>query len=308
MSTSLERTSSPWAESRPAVLGDSRHPLSATFFESATAQPRAVIVAIHGAGMRAGYFDARTDPALSLCSVATRLGYSVLAVDRPGYGESAAWYPCGLPLDEQADVLCEALTEIDCPAFLLAHSYGGALALTAAARAPELDLIGIDVSGIGHRRAHTMVPLGDFSHRRAWPMHWGKLGLYPPRTFELAAPLAVEVPFDERADILRWPDRMPAIAGAVQSPVRFTFAEYERWWAHDDDAVAELESLFAPGGAVIDRLPGAGHNISLSWAAASYHLAALAFLEQSLARCFADGKSMPRSWQPDISLKEVDTA
>lgn len=308
MSISLAHTSSQWTESRPVVLGDPQKPLSGMHFEPASAPARAVIVAIHGAGMRAGYFDARTDPALSLCSVATRLGYSVLAVDRPGYGESAAWYPRGLTLDEQADALCAALAAIDCRTFLLAHSYGGALALIAAARAPELDLIGVDVSGIGHRRAHETVPLADFSHRRAWPLHWGKLGLYPPRTFELAVPLAAEVPVNELAGILRWPARMPAVAAAVRAPVRFTFAEHERWWAHDAAAVAELESLFAPGGVVVDRLPAAGHNISLGWAAAAYHLAALAFLEQSLSRRFADRRPLPGDRRADISLQNIDTA
>nr|BFE73882.1 hypothetical protein GCM10020092_071830 [Actinoplanes digitatis] len=34
----------------------------------------------------------------------------------------------------------------------------------------------------------------------------------------------------------------------------------------------------------MDRQPDAGHNISLGWAARSYHLRAFAFLEECLGR------------------------
>jgi hypothetical protein len=72
------------------------------------------------------------------------------------------------------------------------------------------------------------------------------------------------------------------VAARVRVPVRFTFAEHESWWRHDDTALAALTSPLATARVVVDRQQGAGHNISLGWAARSYHLRAFAFLEECL--------------------------
>src|SRR5690606_2910808 len=51
--------------------------------------PRAVLVALHGGATSAAYFDCPGHPELSLLRTAARLGFTVLALDRPGYGASA---------------------------------------------------------------------------------------------------------------------------------------------------------------------------------------------------------------------------
>ncbi|NEE43926.1 alpha/beta hydrolase, partial [Streptomyces sp. SID8455] len=76
--------------------------LSALLAEPVDMAPRAVLVALHGGGMRAGYFDSRARPGLSLLALGAQLGYTVLAVDRPGYGLSAARLPRGLALEDSA--------------------------------------------------------------------------------------------------------------------------------------------------------------------------------------------------------------
>ncbi len=58
---------------------------------------RATVVALHGGGMSAGYFDGQAHPDLSLLTLGARLGFTVLAVDRPGYGLSAGSCPAGRP-------------------------------------------------------------------------------------------------------------------------------------------------------------------------------------------------------------------
>jgi pimeloyl-ACP methyl ester carboxylesterase len=54
-----------------------------------------VVVALHGAGLSAGCFDGQALPTLSLMTPGASLGFTVLAVDRPGYGRSAAGLPGG---------------------------------------------------------------------------------------------------------------------------------------------------------------------------------------------------------------------
>ncbi|MEV6380027.1 alpha/beta fold hydrolase [Streptomyces sp. NPDC051773] len=118
-------------------------PLSALLSEPPGGAPRAVVVAVHGGGMNAGYFDCRAHPQQSLLTLGARLGHTVLAVDRPGYGHSAARLPEGQGLADQAVSLRAALRDFtarhDTGAglFLLAHSYGGKVALTAAADLPS---------------------------------------------------------------------------------------------------------------------------------------------------------------------------
>ena len=272
---------------RTLVLGN-RISVGATLHAPAGVVPRAVVVAVHGAGMTADYFDARSEPSLSLCATATRLGYSVLTIDRPGYGAHAERYPAGLCMDDQATAIGEALEDfvrnhpIGAGLFLLAHSYGGAVALTMASNAGGPSFIGIDVSGIGHEFAVGAAPL-DRSHADlAWPMNWGKLSFYPPRTFTFAVGMVAEVPACELDDIAGWPERFSLVAERIGTPVRFTFAEYEQWWIHDDDALDVLRSRFGSCRVSIDVLPQPGHNISLGWTAAAYHLKALAFLEECL--------------------------
>ena len=51
-------------------------------------EPRATIVALHGGGYSAGYWQHPLDPAASLVTLGPALGYRVVAIDRPGYGAS----------------------------------------------------------------------------------------------------------------------------------------------------------------------------------------------------------------------------
>jgi pimeloyl-ACP methyl ester carboxylesterase len=261
--------------------------LSALAAGPADGPPRATVVALHGAGLSAGYFHGQAVPGQSLLTLGAALGYLVLAVDRPGYGSSSGALPHGQLLAEQAATLRAALEfvtrtyPVGAGLFLLGHSYGGKLALAAAGE-PGAGLLGLDVSGVGHRYAVDPAEVAGHPDRRNWPIHWGPLGLYPPRTFRLAAPLISEIPALERCEAATWPDRFSQIAARVGVPVRLTFAEHERWWHHDPGSLAELAELLPAPRVIIDRLPHAGHNISLGLAARTYHLRALAFFDECL--------------------------
>jgi pimeloyl-ACP methyl ester carboxylesterase len=261
--------------------------LSALVGEPEQSLPRAVVVALHGAGMNADYFhgQARTD--LSLIALGMRLGFTVLALDRPGYGASAEVLPHGQTLKEQAAAVHAALDwfagrhAVGAGFFLLAHSYGGKLALTTAAGAAGAALIGLDVSGCGQRYAAEEAGIRDSA---SWRRNWGSLRCYPPGTFQSSASVLAPVPKRERDEAARWPETFGEVAAGVRVPVRFTFAEHEAWWRHDEDTVADLVARFTSSPRVlVDRQPGSGHNISLGWTARAYHLKALGFLEECLA-------------------------
>jgi pimeloyl-ACP methyl ester carboxylesterase len=263
--------------------------LSALLSEPERSQPKATVVALHGAGMSAGYFHGPAHPDVSLIALGPRLGFAVLAVDRPGYGASACLLPHGQTVEEQAETLLAALAAFStehAPGagfFLLAHSFGGKVALTAA-RDLGSDLLGVDVSGCGHSYA---VDTGD-PQRQVWRRNWGALRLYPPGTFQGSAEIVSPVPARELADFPGWPNAFRDVAAGVRVPVRLTFAEHESWWHHDERSVTELRSWFTSAPQVIvDRMPDSGHNLSLGWTARAYHLKALAFFEACLAsaRC-----------------------
>ncbi|MFD3536649.1 alpha/beta hydrolase [Streptomyces sp. NPDC058664] len=285
-----DRTAPPPTHSpgvRPLLLDAAGLTLSGLLAEPPDGPPRATVLAVHGGGMRAGYFDGQAHADLSLLTLGARLGFTVLALDRPGYGHSAAQAPAGLTLDEQSAVLSAALDAfagrhtVGTGFFLLAHSYGGKLALTTAARTPGL--LALDASGVGHRYG-----IAPAEHRRLrrhleWERNWGPLGLYPPGTFRAAENLVAPVPDREAAEVPLWPQKFDELAPRIGIPLRLTFAEHEAWWLHDEPDIADLASRLTGTPLLrVERQPGTGHNISLGRAARSYHLRALAFFEECL--------------------------
>jgi pimeloyl-ACP methyl ester carboxylesterase len=272
---------------RPLLLETAGLTLSGLLAEPPDGSPRATIVAVHGGGMRAGYFDGQLLADLSLLTLGARLGFTVLALDRPGYGQSAAQVPAGLTLDEQSEVLSGALDAfaerhtVGRGFLLLAHSYGGKLALTTVAHTSGL--LALDASGVGHR--YYMEPTSRRRLRRHldWERNWGSLGLYPPGTLRAAEALVAPIPVREAAELTRWPEKFEELAPRIDIPLRLTFAEHEAWWQHEEPDIAELTSRLTKAPVVrVEHQPGAGHNISLGRAARSYHLRALAFFEECL--------------------------
>lgn len=245
---------------------------------------------MHGAGMNSGYFDGQAHPDLSLLTLGARLGYTVLAVDRPGYGQSAAALPEGQSVTEQAATLAAAVRDFaareqtGAGLFLLAHSFGGKVALLTAADHAWPDLLGLEISGCGHRYAPDAFT-GEGASRGGFYAAGGRCGSTRRTPSPPAARSSAPSPAREQADIARWPEVFRDAAGRVRVPVRFTFAEHEPWWRYDRDALAELRSRLTDAPHVtVDRQPGAGHNISLGHAARSYHLRCFGFFEDCLVR------------------------
>ncbi|MFJ2651905.1 alpha/beta hydrolase [Streptomyces sp. NPDC087420] len=259
--------------------------------------PRAVIVAVHGRGMCADYFNGLTDPLNSLLTLGARLGHTVLALDRPGYGLSARRLPDGHSLGEQAVVLHTALAAFarthptGAGFFLAAHSDGGKVAFHMAAAEAGGSLLGLDVNGCGWQYNPEARHFPDTLGGGASRLNWGPLHLYPPGTFRASRSLLQRVPRHEAAQTASWPAQYPRLAGRVTIPVRLTFAEHELWWRLGEDDLAAMTALLTAAPHVtVERLPEAGHNISLGYAARAYHLRAVAFLEECLLRGHAGAR------------------
>ncbi|MDS1272460.1 alpha/beta hydrolase [Lipingzhangella sp. LS1_29] len=245
-----------------------------------------VIVALHGRATGAGYFHGQAHPDLSLLDLAGAHGYTVLALDRPGYGRFADDLHDGQSLAEQSTTLHGVLRAFarTLPGvagfFVVAHSYGGMVALHLAADDTENRVVGLDISGCGFGYSRDgLHPPNTFAGEIR--MNWGPLQLYPPETFQQCRRLVSPVPPREEQEWPHWPDHYARLAPRVTVPVRFTFAEHEFWWLLDDATLTDMTSRLSEAPLVrVDHQAEAGHNISLGWAAPEYHRAALGFLAE----------------------------
>ncbi|KPI17129.1 hypothetical protein OK006_10568 [Actinobacteria bacterium OK006] len=229
-------------------------------------------------------------PDVSLLALGARLGYTVLALDRPGYGASAGRFPRGQRLTAQAATVRAAIaafTARHAPGagtLLLGHSFGAKVAIAVAADSGVRELLGVDVSGCGRRLAVNPALVGWGAGPGLLRLNWGPLGLYPLETFRVSQPAVAPVPEHEVSTVAGWTRLSAVTLPRVRVPVRLTFAEYEAWWRHDDEEIADLAARLSEAPRiVVDRLPHAGHNISLGWSARAYHLKVLAFAEECVA-------------------------
>jgi pimeloyl-ACP methyl ester carboxylesterase len=254
--------------------------------------PRALVVAVHGAGMHAGYFDCTTEPGLSLLELGSRLGYAVWAPDRPGIGASAHLAPEAIGLFEQARLLHDAIPAVAAAeaggagVVLVGHSYGLKVSLATAATRPS-GLIGLDGSGTGIRYAfHWGQPparTGPAASDGGRGPAWGPDDLYPPATFTRGRRPLHTVPPAQAGEGGRWPDDLRQLGPDVDVPLRFTFAEHEAFWPVDQDHFDELRAALPNAPSIgFEVVANAGHNISLGWSARPYHLGLLAFVETCL--------------------------
>ncbi|MYR06744.1 alpha/beta fold hydrolase [Gordonia sp. SID5947] len=260
---------------------------------AAVPDPRAVIVAIHGGATTSAYFDCPGHPESSLLRLASAAGYTVLALDRPGYGTSRS-HAADMDAARRVDLTFGAITghlsglSTGAGIFVMAHSVGCELAVRLAAdESRGVGLLGLELSGTGlEHPAPAREILGDHD-RNAPPagvrkLLWEPAALYPP-DIPGGTALASRTPPFEGAMIRSWArEDFPALAPSVRIPVHFTAAEHERVWRTDAPALRDIAAIFsgAPR-VVIDEVAG-GHNLSLGHLARAYHLHVLSFVESCI--------------------------
>jgi pimeloyl-ACP methyl ester carboxylesterase len=265
-------------------------PMSALVAEAPN--PRAVIVAIHGGGTTALYFDCPGHPELSLLRTGAQRGYTVIAIDRPGYGSSAA-YPDAVAEPEQRVRLAYGAVDRvlgerprGAGLFLMGHSGGCELAMRMSAERQRTDVIGMELVGTGrryHPAAREILRAATRDRRPAGlrELLWHPTELYPPEVLGGATVYPGAPPYEDQM-VSNWARQdFPALAPGVRVPVQFSFAEYEKVWLADRAAQREIASLFSNTPRFqINQQPGAGHNISLGHTAAAYHSSVFSFADE----------------------------
>lgn len=276
---------------RPRLVIVDGVPMSALVAEPEDpADPTAVIVAIHGGGTTAVYFDCPGHPSFSLLRSGAAAGFTVVALDRPGYGSSAPYPEAMVEPAQRVDLAYGAVDRIlgersrGAGLFLLGHSGGCELVMRMAADARGAALLGIELAGTGrhyHPAAREILKTATRERRPAGlrELLWHPETLYPAEVLN-GATVSPTAPSYEDQMVSNWARQdFPALAPAVRVPVQFSIAEHEKVWQNDASAMTEITELFsgAPRFSV-HRQPDAGHNISLGHTAADYHAKVLAFV------------------------------
>ncbi|MEU5880546.1 alpha/beta fold hydrolase [Spirillospora sp. NPDC047279] len=268
-------------------------PMSALFQEAH--DPRGVIVALHGGAASPVYFDAPGHPRLSLLRTAAALGYTAIALDRPGYGRSAGHAAGMAPVARRVELAYAAVDRLldgrsrGAGLFVVGHSMGCALAVHMAAAERGRELLGLEIAGTGRQmqpRAAEIIGSrhnGGDSALSAGPslrdILWRPARLYPADLDP--GLLASPAPSYEKASSVRWGRELPDVAARVRVPVRYSLGDHERCWNAGPPALAEVAALFTASPRVrVHEQADAGHNLSVGLSALAYHLTVVSFAEE----------------------------
>jgi pimeloyl-ACP methyl ester carboxylesterase len=209
-----------------------------------------LVVCVHGSGCNSGYFDLAGN---SLLAAATERGMPVLLLDRPGHGASGA-APPGSAIDRGAEAVGELLDALyaaradlrERQVALVGHSFGGAVALTFAARNPGVTIAAVCVSGIGDVANPDYV-----ESRRGATASPAALWLFGPgSSYDWRGITALRAAADrwraEEVDEIAgdWPRRWARTVSAVTCPVHFRLAEHERIWDNGPHAIKRITAAF----------------------------------------------------------------
>lgn len=251
-----------------------------------------LIVALHGGTYSSAYFDVQ---GYSLIDHAAALGLPIIALDRPGYGETTALAPHDATIAGNAERLDAILGDIwkrhgggRSGMFLIGHSIGGAITVSIAARCPAWPLMGIAVSGVGlvtppesleHWSSLPQIPMielpAEVKDQVMFGPEWTFSAHMPGRSHTADAP----VPRAELIDIVTtWHASVREIASRVQVPVHYRQGEFDRLWITDEDQVAGFGAAFSASPHVDAALyRSAGHCIDFHRLGLAFQLEQLAF-------------------------------
>ncbi|WP_280425477.1 alpha/beta hydrolase [Nocardia carnea] len=256
--------------------------------------PRAVVVAVHGGAVDSRYFDCPGHPEFSLLRTGQRLGYTMLALDRPGFRSSGPYADRLADPRQRVDLMYGAIDVLldglprGAGVFLLAHSAGCELAVRMAAADRGADLLGLELAGTGRRHqpvAQELLWGADREPGKRPPgvgkLIWSPARLYPADVTGGGSVSARGSALEVKA-INGWAAReFLGLAPRIRIPVRYTLGEHERVWRNDPEEMTAVGSLFtAAPRVVVNRQPNTGHNISLGYTAPAYHLSVLSFAEE----------------------------
>ena len=271
--------------------------LSGRFLPATNGAPRALLVALHGGTYTSKYFDT---PSTSLLQFVASLGYSILALDRPGYGTATSVPFDQLSFDGQVPILRQALVEIwqsygqqSAGMFLIGHSIGGMIALLLAAEKPNEHLLGVNMTGAGGLyNDQTKVAFASLVSNEPTVMMdikvklmamYGPQWSYPAEQAQYDPQRDVRTAAIELGEAQLWSARMPGVAAQVRVPVQFIVPEYDHVWRPDAEALGPVPAMFSAAPFVdvgVQRL--AGHSVELHTMARAFYMKILSFVEECI--------------------------
>jgi pimeloyl-ACP methyl ester carboxylesterase len=257
--------------------------------------PKAVVVAFHGGASTAAYFDCPGHPQLSLLRTAADRGYTMIALDRPGYGASAP-YPDAMQRPEQRVALAYGAVDKMLGAnpknaglFLLGHSAGCELAVRMAGDERAEHVVGLELAGTGvqyHPATAEILKTATATQRPKGlrDILWQPAHLYPDDVLSGMTNSTTGAVYEVEMT-KSWPGHdFPALAARVRVPVQFTVAEHERVWRSDPETLTQIGAMFTSSPRfVLNEQAGTGHNLSLSIGATAYHTKVLSFVGECVA-------------------------
>ncbi|HEY6762149.1 MAG TPA: alpha/beta fold hydrolase [Baekduia sp.] len=262
-----------------------------------------LIVALHGGSYTSNYFDV---PGHSLLDAATANGIDVVALDRPGYGSSAALPAGEVSFARNAEILDVAIERLwsehgqRYPGLVVVgHSIGAAITIHLAARRPRWPLLGVALSGIHDlapdpvRSAWDAMPADQpvvFAPQQRRMFFYGPDWTIEPDIVERAAGSTAPVPLAELLEVVgQWPQTAAALASQVHVPVQYVAFEFEQLWTIDADTVESFAGHFESAPLVAcELMTGIGH-------VADHHRNGRAFQLRQLAFALDCGERMRRA-------------
>lgn len=230
-----------------------------------------LLACIHGGGCNGRYFDLKGS---SMLAASLARGFSVLLVNRPGYGGNrpaaganpiADTAPLIKTFIEQCRV--EHVPEAAGVA-IVGHSIGGAIALTIAAQRGDWPLRSVAVSGIGDEPPFRVSALeGVEGDAIEAPQELSDALFYDPeRALKWQAVLALRAVAEpwlvpELTEVIsRWPREWRTCALDIDVPIHLRLAEHERIWTTGAGVVARMAAAFERSPCVdAALLLGGGH-------------------------------------------------
>lgn len=250
-----------------------------------------LLICIPGGSYNAHYFDI---PKHSLLEAAHLAGFSIAALDRPGYQGSdpvegdVTFAKNAVALDAAISELWTRYSESTTGVVLIGHSMGGAIAIHIASHPHTWPLLGISVTSI-HTDAPEQVTAAwnsipadatiPFSTEQRIQFMYGPEGSYDPEVIDAAEISADLIPVAELLEVVgRWTTDFNNLASAVEVPVHYALGEHEALWISTDDNVAAFAAAFTASPSVTtDRVQGAGHNLDHHRDSAKFHAHQLEF-------------------------------
>lgn len=258
-----------------------------------------LIVAIHGGGCHAGYFDV---PGNSLLDRAEAQGHAIVALDRPGFGGSTPLPEGQETLAANADRLSHTIGGIwstrktrSTGIFLIGHSIGGAIATIIASQTRDWPLVGLAISGVMTKLTPGAAAAWSTLPRSGWvdvpaeardALAYGNPGSFSPEVALSARRANARSACAEGYDIaFEWPRHFAQYSGKVDVPIHMRQASRDALWAVDDAELEGFAGSFSRSPLVDAAIIGeVGHCIDHHHVGPQLHDQQLAFARRAAAR------------------------